>query len=562
MKIVNLQASNFFSFQHIDLDLDSQGVLVNGWNEDTNTCNASGKSSLTSKAIPWVLYGRTINGLKGDDVCRKGTTECWGQIEFISRSGQKFRITRKRPTSLILEEYIDGYKDISCKVQSETQEKINHFLGKTFDAFVHTDFFGQGLMNTFMNMSAVQQNVLFGFVISLDKINELVDKTKKVKRGIIDQSIENEKQVSELTGSINQIEKQINSAFIQKNKLEQIRKDLAGDLENLDFDNYTNALEKEIEKSNKDKDDSEEKVNNYKTVLSRLQTKKAELSGQVRIVKENLCPTCNQQIDNLLFQRLVEAQKKILEELGNLETNISSVTSVLPGWQKYYKDSSEKLTQISDKLNKVQSLKNQSDLIDLDQLQTNKKELEDKIKDLEIKRADYNNDIQLCFFWEKAFHIDFRNFLIEKSCPFLEYRANKHLEGLGQSHIKMNFSTSKELKYGGEKIFFNVSANTTNGGNGFDTLSGGEQQFVSFAAGLAFSDLVAHVTNSDSNLMILDEPFVCLDEINSEKLVSYIRDVISKVKPTILLVSNENSIKELVPKRINVVKKNGISYHS
>ncbi|MEK6879438.1 MAG: AAA family ATPase [Nanoarchaeota archaeon] len=182
MKLINLKANNLFSFEKIDLDLNNKGlVLVNGWDEDNDTHIGSGKSSLTSKAIPWILYGKSVSGLKADDVCRKDTNECWGEIEFISKNSKKYRITRFRPSKLILEEFNKDWHDISSRVQSETQEKIDQLLGKTFDAFLHTDFFGQGMAETFIHLSTVQQNTLFGFVVSLDRINELVDKTKKFK---------------------------------------------------------------------------------------------------------------------------------------------------------------------------------------------------------------------------------------------------------------------------------------------------------------------------------------------------------------------------------------------
>ena len=198
MKLRSFTAKNIFSFDYLELNLNNQGVtLVNGWNLDKNSHNASGKSSLTSKGIPWVLYGKTINGIKGDEVKRINSEgESWGQISFQGLIGQLYRVTRYRaPSKLELEHFTDKWTDISNRVQSETQEQINQLLGKDFQVFLYTDFFGQGLENTFIRMNSNQQNTLFEFVISLDKVNKLVENSKARRRSIFDKTSELEHQI-------------------------------------------------------------------------------------------------------------------------------------------------------------------------------------------------------------------------------------------------------------------------------------------------------------------------------------------------------------------------------
>jgi len=60
-------------------------------------------------------------------------------------------------------------------------------------------------------------------------------------------------------------------------------------------------------------------------------------------------------------------------------------------------------------------------------------------------------------------------------------------------------------------------------------------------------------------LLILDEPFVGLDDRNSESIISYLKEELAKIKSTIFLVSNEETLKGLVPNRVLVEKDNGIS---
>lgn len=82
---------------------------------------------------------------------------------------------------------------------------------------------------------------------------------------------------------------------------------------------------------------------------------------------------------------------------------------------------------------------------------------------------------------------------------------------------------------------------------------------VSFAVGLALSDLASAQAGGPSHFMILDEPFVSLSERNCENIVRYLQESLSKVKSTILLISNEPHLKMLIPEQIMVIKENGVT---
>ena len=90
-------------------------------------------------------------------------------------------------------------------------------------------------------------------------------------------------------------------------------------------------------------------------------------------------------------------------------------------------------------------------------------------------------------------------------------------------------------------------------------MSGGEQQITNFAVGLALSDLAESQTAGTSELMILDEPFTNLDSRNCENVINFLTSHLSKKKSSILFISNEEGLKGLIPNRIHIEKKNGLS---
>lgn len=562
MKLLNFTAKNIFSFEEVSLNLDKRGVLlITGENRDSNdTKNSSGKSSISSKGISWVLYGQTLNGLRGDDVKRVGSSEeSYGQITFQGRDNSIYRITRYRPSKLVLEKKENNWIDISARIQTETQEKIDSILGKDFRVFSYTDFFGQGMNNTFIQMSGIQKNALFEYVISLNRVNELVEKTKIRRKEVLDKIFEIEKEISKSNGSITEIDNQIRSFQSQQKSIQEAKENLSDELDNTSIEDLVSRLENLLIDYIERKENTEKNISELSSSLNSIISKLSVFRSQKKEIKKNLCPTCNQSINEELFQKLIDNQKDILKNIEELEKKIEEINPQIKRFQNIRLDEMKLILDIEEKLKKAAILQDRENNIKTQELEKRRVLIEELVENLKKEESSLRSELTIYAFWEQAFNIDFRNFLIEKSCPFLETRANIHLRDLGQSQLQIRFSTEKELKSGQKRVSFNSIVRSSVGIEGFDCLSGGEQQFISFAAGLAFSDLVAHVRGFDSNIIILDEPFMFLDELNSQKLVSYITNYLAKIKETVLLISNENSIKDLIPNKINMIKENGVS---
>jgi DNA repair exonuclease SbcCD ATPase subunit len=157
-------------------------------------------------------------------------------------------------------------------------------------------------------------------------------------------------------------------------------------------------------------------------------------------------------------------------------------------------------------------------------------------------------------YWIKVFgHIRIK--LFETVCNFLDEQTNTYLKQLKNPQLRVQFSTIKRLASGEVKEDFNVRVYSEKGGEGFDTLSGGEQQIVSFAIGKALGDLSKSQTKGSSEFQILDEPFSMLDPRNCEALV----DFLGKEKGTIMLISNDENLMNLVPERLHVEKYKGVT---
>jgi DNA repair exonuclease SbcCD ATPase subunit len=161
--------------------------------------------------------------------------------------------------------------------------------------------------------------------------------------------------------------------------------------------------------------------------------------------------------------------------------------------------------------------------------------------------------------WRDVYGKELKLRLFEDACPFLDSRTEYHLGRLSNSQIHCEFTTVKRLANGTAKEEFNVNVWSETGGRGFDSLSGGEQQMVSFAVGLALSDLSSSQAGATSGFLILDEPFTELDARNGEAVVEYLTTEVEGGRDTILLISNDEALKGLIPNRIHVVKERGVT---
>jgi hypothetical protein len=176
-----------------------------------------------------------------------------------------------------------------------------------------------------------------------------------------------------------------------------------------------------------------------------------------------------------------------------------------------------------------------------------------KIIDREAKVRDHYH------FWNHAFGTDLKTLLFEKICPFLEDRTNQYLRELNNAQIKVSFSTTKTMKSGDTKDDFCVTAKTDTGSDVFELFSGAEKQLTSFAVGMALSDLAAMQVEGASKFMILDEPFLYQSPENCENIVTFLTTHKMGTGSTILLISNEENLANLIQNRVHVVKRNGVS---
>jgi DNA repair exonuclease SbcCD ATPase subunit len=612
MRLLNFKATNLFSLGEVDLDLDKRGLLlVTGHSIDEGGANGSGKSSISNKGVLWTLYGSTASGDKADAVINRfaeADATCSGSLDVESGNGGKFRIVRsRRPNRLTLTDLATG-QDISCKLEKDTQELINEILGRTKETFMQTDFFGQGKAANFLDLTPKAQVELLETILPFDQINELADVTKKnlgrlnviaasVDKGIAEANgklLEAQKAERQLSGSVDVWETK-HYATMDKLKAD-IEQEAATDR----IAETIRGIQSEVA-SMPTREEIYAKKQEIKLVFStyNMAIKSYEDSEQAwNLFKDSIvrhpkppsspnCPTCGVLTSMDKFAKMVSDYEEMKLRLVEAEEGLKNCRDQLSDMRQQTRKLDSEITECQQLVTRHEQIDTQLARLEADRATNKLAILKENLLSVEADTNPYvsmhskamknvsllvsslshqkhrieavENDKRALEFWQTAFTKELKNEFIKQVCPFLQEKATIHLEGLGNGQIKVQVSTTKTLKSNEDRSEFSISVASTTGGATYDALSGGEKQMANFAFGLALADLAELQVDGPSYFMVLDEPFVSLDARNSENLVAYLSSYLSGKKETILLVSNEESLKSLVPNKIQVIKENGIT---
>lgn len=615
MKLLRFSAKNIFSLGEIDINLKDRGlILVTGHSLDEGSSNGSGKSSIANKGILWTLYGFTAGGLKADDVLnRHGDTKTgWGKIAFIGQDGVTYVIHRARPAKLDL--YRDGV-NVSNRKSGDTQKLIDQALGLDFKSFLHTYMFGQGRLSSYASLPPADQKSILEQILPVEQLSIWADYAKACLSDLRSAELllgsklllldsenntqrDNAQKVQGQADNWNQLREvrlaaALNDISVHKDVLairDTMLATLSDKLAKLpDFTQEIRNIDLKLEMLNSELNEAQSKLHLLEERKQQWDGARMSATAKMTSIVDGVCPKCNRAITDEAVKAKIEAENVTQSEIA-LEAALNMAKCAT----MYYTVSAER----QDNMAKSQELFRAK--MDLDTVRKedtflrvqiaelgvleNNEELyvckaeqiasehnlfsdlvasfETAINEITAKRIPLIahkikvlTDIEHVSYWLKVFGHDIRIKLFESVCDFLDTQTNAYLTQLKNPQLKVQFSTIKMLASGEAKEDFNVRVYSEKGGEGFDTLSGGEQQIVSFAIGKALGDLSKAQTKGSSDFQILDEPFSMLDPRNCEALIEFL----GKEKGTIMLISNDENLMNLVPERLHVEKYKGVT---
>jgi len=606
MKLLGASLTNVFSFVSADILLNERGlVLVTGSDTSRGGSNGAGKSSLASRALSWGLYGASVDDVRADDVVNRFHKDKKASVEIhFEDKGYEYRIIRQRnPAKLtLLGRTIKAceWQDLSHRLETETQTHINRILGRSFSTFCHADVFGQGRNKNFLYLSSKDQRDIIEEILPIGIIDKWAETSKKAY-----QSLTNK--LSTLQGEIHTQKARWEDAVASKQQLQtsfnqweksrgieigKIKEQIARVAES--EKQYT--IRWEGIKVKLDDLGPQESLPDARILCGQRQNLNAELNSaslvrnsekfKIKSIEEEICPTCGQEVKKEFTDKLLAEQEALQKSITLANNGIQVLTNKLAKYDVEIEDTQTVINVVSERNSQRDKYNAQLEAmeavqvpsgIELNRQCTQKYEeknpVEEPLSQVTGKVATLSKELDQSReaikkvekdkgpveIWNTAFKKDIKNALFKKVCKFLNGRVTYHLSELNNSHLHAEFATLKELKSGESRDGLNVRCWNDEGGESFSSLSGGEKQMISFATGMAIADLAESQSESQCNIMVLDEPFLYLDNRNCENIVNYLTGSLAKTRSTIFLISNEDSLKALIPNTIHVVKKDGIS---
>jgi DNA repair protein SbcC/Rad50 len=406
-----LTLQNFLSYRQAKLDFSGLHIAC------ICGANGAGKSSLL-EAITWAIWGETRT-VSLDDVIHLGEKNTRVDFEFIYND-ESYRVirTRQRKGSGTLDFQIinnNGYKSLSGKNVSDTQQEIFKCLKIDYNTFINSAYLRQGRADEFMLRKPPERKKILVDLLKLNQYEKLAEESKDLAKQYKIRS-------EEISQNLKDVESKLDEKEAIKLELDNANKDLQ----------YFQSLEEkklrkleDIKSLHNQRETWEKRLiwqknqlDNILTKIQRLQTEKVNLENDINklsiILKEEDNIVSNyQQLQSLreedkelsqkfaTYQQLLEKkqklEQKLREESNSLILGIQREKTNLENLLKQEKDlqkvvsKSDDLTTDLEKLNSLRQRLNELDEIQfqitpyLQQKQTIKTQLEREKARLQAK---------------------------------------------------------------------------------------------------------------------------------------------------------------------------------
>lgn len=528
--------------------------------------NGHGKSSI-ALILEEVLYNQNSKKIKKADILNRYSSDKSYSIELdFNKDGADYTIKTNRSNASATVKLFKDNKDISSHTSTNTYKQIENIIGfdhKTFSQIVY-----QSSVSSLEFLTATD-TARKKFLIELLNLSIYTKASERFKELASDASKQVDSIQAKLTTvrswltkyekedlSLKELEEEPSSPADLVSEVTLLKHELAN-IESTNKKIVQNNTYKQILSGIVVDDPVPEKVN--EPILAQLKTKLANTEYQL---KEGIalskkcsgptikCPTCSQDMDNSTMFSLVEqfnvdkvglerditSFKNSIKLLEGKITKYQSYQKNFAEWEKYYalidndltsevldkNELSSKITALEKAINEINSTiskvraknktvseHNSKVTVIADQMEDMRKELAEYTVEL-VKHTSELSNLQVLV---KAFSTTgLVAYKIECLVKDLETITNQYLAELADGRFQLSFKIASSDK---------LNVVITDNGHDVDilALSSGERARVNVATLLAIRKLMQTLSNSRTNLLILDETVENLDAEGKEKLI-------------------------------------------
>lgn len=579
MRINELQIKDFLSIGEVFISFPRTGLmLLDGWNEDTQSANGAGKSSLLS-AISWCLFGKLPRDITATSITRIGQKSTLVSLKIDLLNGEVLTVTRKRPGGL----------EVVCEdsLTVMSQEELECKIGLTYERYLNIAYFAQGLGSRFIDLSDTDRKQLF---LDLSKSSSYLTAKEKIDLEIKSLSKEIQDLKLEHTGICSRIS-EIQDAILDANPLleeiAQIQKqidDIEDKISSINiqapdiskFKDLKVRLKQELSSVMEAKAELKVLHNN----LRKLQAPREQIvpvecphcSGSLLIDDDGLKPCDKRAIVEAQEARnqLVKSQQDELKlKIAEVDRIVSKETKIIETIEKCDEKISDLSAEYRNSKNVLENLSSQSSL-----LSSKRSHIESQVRNIEKTKSRLHElrskeTVVASLLTEKETRVSvlqaashalgpsgIQAYVLDSIVDEFNSKINELISS-GWSNFTYELLTFKEGKAGSISTRFSDSVSIDGQQRSIGSLSGGERRCLSLVIDIALSRIFSVHAGFLPSPIILDEPFDHLDSVNRERAILLVQELASDC--CVVVVDHQNETKGMFEHTIEIVKQSGVS---
>jgi len=584
LEFTKLTIRNFLSYSDYKtvIPLANLGVIrLEGNNLDNPSAasNMSGKSAILD-ALSWVLWKKTLRGLKGNAIVHRARKRDCAVSLLFSRGDASYEVRRycshaKYGNSLHL--YRDSVP-LHSRHLDRTQQVLEEILGLSYAQFCHCVIFGG--TRPFSSLSDGDQKRVLESFLHFEEVDKALQRTRTRLRLVQQQLQETEMAYVDSIGRCRTLQSVLR--LHQRNlrvALSQAHKAAKRSARGLQ--EATHKLRRcrlrvrhgreRLHVSARAFQQVSRELEEASTEWMTLRKEKSSLSSKLqgctsRSVTQH-CRLCGQKIT-------VESRRKYRLRL---EKELSFLSAKIPAIKRWLEDSQEKANHLQRKLDRLRQsvargqAKAESLLEQIRKLRQSTKEIPSTFpleQDLEIagrkytravaqkirvqrKRESLRKQTRDLEFWETGFgNRGIKSIIVREALPSLNAKLREFANAIFEEPVELEFRPSRETKSGEERESFYVHYSNPRGGESYLAESAGGRKRVDVAVLLAFNWL-----SRASNLLFIDELLDGLDRTGREKVL----EILSTLRGTVFVISHRKDVQSQVGRVWTITKQDGCS---
>lgn len=522
-----LSTGNYF----LEISLNSHNVTI------VSGKNGAGKSTmldalcycLFNKGFRSVPKGNFINSLNGRDLLV--------EVEF-SISGKKYLVRRGSKPN-IFEIEVDGKMlDQVANIRDQQSYLEKNILRLNWKAFTQIIILGSATHVPFMQLKTAERREIIDELLDL-RVLTLMKVVLKDRIDIIKEKLsEINSDISLLNTKINLEQQYLNKSATEREERKRKNDDSIAEThrliieENERIQSLNKDLEifdyKELVKKYKQK---QKKVDEYRSILSKLDHKISGLRGEVTFFTENsVCPTCAQDITSEWKSNAVNIRNSMLNELHDAKDKIEIKISNFTKEMDILLSEAKKVEALRNKISSskrniehyekfIEKIRKDFTEDASDSENSNVSEIESNIKILKEKEAEKESILRRneIIAHASTFLKDngIKSSIIKQFIPVINYHINQYLsltDFFVKFEVDENFEESIRSRHIDDFKYLNFSE--------------GEKKRIDLAILFAWRDIAKKKNSMNTNLIILDEVFdSAMDGDGSDTFIKIIKSI-------------------------------------